>query len=121
MNKLKNNFKLLIPASLALVVLLSAYGTKFWDKPPIWTLDPSIVANSAGIQAILIGAYAGLDGQGLNGSGWGSAADNWTYGEVAADNSYKGSTASDQGDIVGLMQWDCIPTNSYPSSKWSAE
>jgi starch-binding outer membrane protein, SusD/RagB family len=121
MNKLKNKFKLLIPASLALVGLLYACGTKFLDKPPIGTLDPSIVANAAGIQAILIGAYAGLDGQGLAGSGWGSAADNWTYGEVAADNAYKGSTASDQGDIVGLMQWDCIPTNSYPASKWQAE
>jgi starch-binding outer membrane protein, SusD/RagB family len=121
MNKLKNNFKLLIPALVALVGLLYACGTKFLDKPPIGTLDPSIVANSAGIQAILIGAYAGLDGQGLNNSGWGSAADNWAYAEVAADNSYKGSTPSDQGDIVGLFQWDCIPTNSYPAMKWAVE
>src|ERR1700722_16545111 len=120
MNKLKNNFKLLIPASLALVGLLYACGTKFLDKPPIGTLDPSIVATSAGIQAILIGAYAGLDGQGLNNSGWGSAVDNWAYGEVAADNSYKGSTSSDQGDIVGLMQWSTVPTNSYPAMKWAA-
>src|ERR1700678_1497553 len=121
MNKLKNNFKLLIPALVALVGLLYACGTKFLDKPPIGTLDPSIVANPAGINAILIGAYAGLDGQGLNNSGWGSAADNWAYAEVAADNSYKGSTPSDQGDIVGLMQWDCIPTNSYPAMKWAVE
>ena len=120
MNKLKRNLKLLIPASVALVGLLYSCGTKFLNKPPIGTLDPTIVANSAGIQAILIGAYAGLDGQGLNNSGWGSAADNWPYAEVAADNSYKGSTSSDQGDIVGLMQWDCIPTNSYPAMKWAA-
>jgi hypothetical protein len=121
MNKLKKNFKLLVPAMVALAGLLYACSTKFTDKPPIGTLDPSIVANSAGIQAILIGAYAGLDGQGLNGSGWGSAADNWSYGEVAADNSYKGSTSSDQSDIVGLFQWDAIPTNGYISSKWSVE
>jgi hypothetical protein len=120
MNKLKNNFKLFIPALLAVVGLLYACGTKFLDKPPIGTLDPGIVANSAGIQNILIGAYAGLDGQGLNNSGWGSAVDNWTYGEVAADDAYKGSTSSDQGDIVGLFQWNTVPTNSYPAMKWAA-
>jgi hypothetical protein len=120
MNKLKRNLKLLIPASVALVGLLYSCGTKFLNKPPIGTLDPSIVANAAGIQNILIGAYAGLDGQGLNNSGWGSAVDNWAYAEVAADNSYKGSTSSDQGDIVGLMQWNTVPTNSYPAMKWAA-
>jgi starch-binding outer membrane protein, SusD/RagB family len=120
MNKLKRSFKLLLPAFLASVGLFYACGTKFLNKPPIGTLDPTIVANAAGVQNILIGAYAGLDGQGLNGSGWGSAVDNWAYAEVAADNSYKGSTSSDQGDIVGLMQWNTVPTNSYPSGKWSA-
>jgi hypothetical protein len=120
MNKLKRNFKLLVPALVALVGLLYACGTKFLDKPPIGTLDPNVVANPAGIQAILIGAYAGLDGQGLNNSGWGSAVDNWAYAEVSADNSYKGSTSSDQSDIVGLQQWDATPTNGYTAQKWAA-
>jgi len=120
MNKLKSNYKILIPGALLFLVLCYACGKKFLDKPPLGTLNPAIVANKVGVQGILIGAYSGLDGQGLNNSGWGSAASNWTYGEVAADNAYKGSTASDQGDIVGLFQWNATATNGYVSNKWDA-
>jgi hypothetical protein len=120
MNKLKMLTRILIPVALGALVLFYACGTKFLNKPPLGTLSPNLVETSAGIQAILIGAYAGLDGQGLNNSGWGSAVDNWTYGEVAADDAYKGSTSSDQGDIVGLFQWNATSTNSYPAMKWAA-
>jgi starch-binding outer membrane protein, SusD/RagB family len=117
----KTNYKLIIPSSLVVIILLFACGKNFLNKPPLGVLNPAVLATKAGIQGILIGAYAGLDGQGLNNSGWGSAADNWTYGEVAADDAYKGSTTDDQPDIIPLMQWDPLPTNSYLSQKWDAE
>ncbi|HVU95754.1 MAG TPA: RagB/SusD family nutrient uptake outer membrane protein [Puia sp.] len=120
MNKLQRKYKILLPGVFLFLVLLVACGKKFLNKPPQGTLNPSIVANKDGVQGILIGAYSGLDGEGLNNSGWGSAASNWTYGEVAADNAYKGSTASDQGDVVGLFQWNATPTNGYVSNKWDA-
>lgn len=120
MNKLKKISKIMIPLAFSIAVLLYACGSKFLNKPPLGTISPDVVQNAAGIQAILIGAYAGLDGAGLNNSGWGSAVDNWTYGEVAADDAYKGSTPSDQGDIVGLFQWNASPTNSYVGQKWAA-
>jgi hypothetical protein len=119
MKKLK--YKIIIPGSLALLALLFACGKNFLNKPPIGVLNPSIVANKAGIQGILIGAYAGLDGAGLNNSGWGSSADNWVYGSVAADDAYKGSTTLDQGDIVPIFQWKTLPNNSYIGQKWAAE
>jgi starch-binding outer membrane protein, SusD/RagB family len=117
----KTNYKLIIPSSLVIIILLFACGKNFLNKPPLGVLNPAVLATKSGIQGILIGAYAGLDGQGLNNSGWGSAADNWTYGEVAADDAYKGSTTDDQPDIIPLMQWDPLPTNSYLSQKWDAE
>jgi len=116
----KRKIKILIPACLVFLGLLYACGNKYLTKPPIGYLSPGIVANKAGVYNILVGAYSGLDGEGLNNSGWGSAASNWTYGEVAADNAYKGSTPSDQGDIVGLFQWNATPTNPYPGNKWAA-
>lgn len=116
----KVNYKLIIPGGLALIVLLFACGKNFLNKPPLGVLNPSLLANKAGVQGILIGAYAGLDGQGLNGSGWGSAVDNWVYGSVAADDAYKGSTTLDQGDIIPIMQWVTLPNNSYIAQKWSA-
>src|SRR5579862_8777314 len=114
------NYKWIIPGSLALIALLFACGKNFLNKQPIGVLNPSILANAAGVQGILIGAYAGLDGQGLNNSGWGSAADNWVYGSVAADEAYKGSTTNDQQDIIPIMQWNALNNNSYLSQKWDA-
>jgi len=112
---------LIIPGSLAVIVLLFACGKNFLNKPPQGVLNPAILANKAGVQGILIGAYAGLDGQGLKNSGWGSAADNWVYGNVAADDAYKGSTTDDQQDIIPIMQWNALNNNSYLSEKWDAE
>ncbi|HEY4936512.1 MAG TPA: RagB/SusD family nutrient uptake outer membrane protein [Puia sp.] len=116
----RKNYKLLIPGSLALIVLLIACGKNFLDKPPLGVLSPSILATKTGVQGLLIGAYSAMTGQGVNNGGWGSAADNWTYGSVAADDAYKGSTNDDQPDIVPLLQWATPTTNSYIGQKWAA-
>jgi hypothetical protein len=114
------NLKLLIPGSFALLALIFACGKNFLSKPPIGVLSPSILANKPGVQGLLVGAYSALTAQGVNGGGWGSAADNWVYGSVCADDAYKGSTTLDQGDIVPLFQWVAIPNNSYIAGKWAA-
>lgn len=116
----RTNYKYIIPVFSAFIILILACGKNYLTTPPLGVVSPSILANQAGVQGLLIGAYAGLDGQGLNNSGWGSAVDNWTYGEVAADDSYKGSTTGDQSDIIPLFQWNTIPTNSYTAQKWAA-
>ncbi|HXD77645.1 MAG TPA: hypothetical protein VN616_07540, partial [Puia sp.] len=85
------------PLALAAVVILFACNKKFLNRQPIGLLSPTTLSNAHGVQSMLIGAYSLLDGEGGNNSGWGSAASNWTYGDVAADNAYKGSTPSDQG------------------------
>ena len=115
------NYKFSVPASLVTIALLLACGKSFLNKQPIGPTTPSILGTYAGVQGVLIGAYAALDGEGTNNAGWGSAADNWVYGSVCADDAMKGSTTLDQGDIVPLMQWVSIPTNSYPAMKWATE
>jgi len=119
MKRIKYN-KLLIPGGLALIALLLACGKNFLNKPPLGVLSPQILATQAGVQGILIGAYSAMTGQGVNQGGWGSAADNWTYGSVCADDAYKGSTSSDQGDIVNIQQWLAVTNNPYLNSKWGA-
>ncbi len=117
MKRLK--FRLIIPAGLVLLVTVYACSKSFLNKPPLGTLSPSIVANKAGVEGLLIGAYSLLDGNGGNGGGWGAAGSNWVYGSVCADDAYKGSTPSDQGDIAPLEIWSATATNSYPSGKWA--
>jgi hypothetical protein len=114
------NYKIVLPSLLALVALGVACGKNYLNKPPLGATSPSVLGTFNGVYGILIGAYAALDGTGTNNSGWGSAADNWVYGSVCADDAMKGSTTLDQGDIVPLMQFTAIPTNSYPAQKWGA-
>ncbi len=105
------------------LVLVSGIGyackKSFLDIPPVGTLNPSILANLQGVQGLLIGAYATLDGYPGNGSGgWGAAISNWTFGSISADDAYKGSTPDDQPPIVPLENWTTDPSNSYVGDKW---
>jgi starch-binding outer membrane protein, SusD/RagB family len=113
--------KLIIPGSLALIALGVGCGKNFLTKPPIGVLPPNLVANYAGVQGILIGAYSDLTGEGTSqGGAWGSAPDNWVYASVCADDAYKGSTSSDQGDIINLQQWQALNNNPFLSQKYDA-
>jgi starch-binding outer membrane protein, SusD/RagB family len=115
------NYKLLLPGSLALIALLFACGKDFLNKPPIGVLNQQLLANYAGVQGLLIGAYSDLTGQGTSqGGSWGSAADNWVYASVVADDAYKGSVAGDQPDIIQYQQWNALSTGAYIASKWAA-
>ncbi len=114
-------YKYLIPSSLILVFVLYACGKNFLNKPPIGALSPQLLANSAGVQGLLIGAYHDLTGEGTDqGGSWGSAPDNWVYASVVADDAYKGSVASDQPDIIQYQQWDALSTGTYIANKWWA-
>ncbi len=116
----RKHLKIYVPALVLTLAAAYACNKKFLDREPVGLLGPDIVANSKGVQSLLIGAYSLLDGEGGNNSGWGSAASNWTYGNVAADDAYKGSTPSDQGDVQNLQLWNANSANSYPAQKWDA-
>ncbi|HEV2354280.1 MAG TPA: RagB/SusD family nutrient uptake outer membrane protein, partial [Puia sp.] len=98
-----------LPAVLVVVALVAACGKNFLNKPPIGPITPAVLGTYSGVQGVLIGAYAAVIGEGTNNSGWGSAADNWVYGSVCADDAMKGSTSQDQTDLVPLSRWQEIP------------
>src|SRR3954447_7443575 len=116
----KINYKVLIPASLVLIVVLFACKKSFLDKPPLGTLNPQIVATKAGVQGLLIGAYSLVDGEGASGDGFASGASNWIFGGVASDDAYKGSDPSDVADAAPYEQWVTLtPTNGAIPQKWN--
>lgn len=122
MSLLKTKYKFIIPG-LAMLVIGYSCGNKFLTKPPLGQLQADQLANEPGVKAMLIGAYSLLDGEGDQNQGnqYGSGASNWVYGEVCADNSYKGSTPSDQGDIVNLQIWSTsTAANTFPNQRWIA-
>ena len=93
------------------------------NKPALGALSQQTLSNEAGVKSLLIGAYSLLDGEGdINqGNQFGSSASNWVFGNVVADDAYKGSTPSDQGDIAPLETWETNTAgNSYPNQRWIA-
>ena len=120
---LKSKYKFIIPGALLLMVAGYSCSHNFLEKPPLGSLQGSQLANKAGVQSLLIGAYSLLDGEGsaTQTNQYGSGVSNWVYGSVCADDAYKGSTPSDQGDIVALETWSTsTANNSYPEQKWVA-
>jgi starch-binding outer membrane protein, SusD/RagB family len=121
MNKTK--YKIIIPL-LALIVASVACSKSFLTKNPLGALSPASVANLAGVNKLLIGAYSMLDGQGgaVSGNNFATGPDNWAFGNMCADDCYKGSIPSDQNtEGAGPMElWTMDPTDPYMESKWQA-
>ena len=112
-------FAFLLPA----MILVYACSKSFLTKAPLGALSQTTLANTAGVNSLLIGAYSMLDEQGGAQVGYqfGNGPDKWVFASVVADDSYKGSTPSDQGDIVPLETWStATAANSYINVKWQA-
>jgi hypothetical protein len=105
------------------LVSLGLYGCQNFltdASKPQGTLDQSTLATAAGVEGTLIAAYRTLDCTANTNSDWGCAASNWVWGTVAADESYKGSTLSDQppiNDVEGY-HWGTANASSYLNTKW---
>jgi starch-binding outer membrane protein, SusD/RagB family len=107
-----------------LVVLAGTlYGCRdFLAGPPQGTLDELSLANEAGVEATLIGAYAMLGGWIPGIGAWGAAASNWSLGSVPSDDAYKGSDPADQPPVTDLelYNWGTGGAESYLNDKWRA-
>ena len=111
--------KLLIPG--ALFLLVTGYSCKkFLDAKPQGTLDENVLANKAGVDGLLIGAYALVDGvlDGGPADPWTSGTNNWVFGGVAADDAHKGSTPGDQEGAAQIEGHSQTSINGYLNPKW---
>lgn len=116
----ETKYKILIPASLVLLVTIAACSKDFLNKPPLGTLSPSIVSSEEGIQGLLIGAYSLVDGEGGRGDGFASGASNWILGGVTSDDAYKGSDPTDVSVAAPMEEWTTLdPTNGAIPQKWN--
>lgn len=91
----------------------------FLNTPPQGALDELTLANAAGVEATLIGAYRMLGG---TPDGFTNAPSNWAYGSIPSDDAHKGSEASDQPDANALeyYSWGAAGAHNYLNGKWSA-
>jgi len=108
--------------AFVLGMIIFSCGKKFLDIPVSGGVAESQVANRKGVEALLIGAYAMLDGVTGTDQRWfkGGATSNWVFGSICGSEAYKGSYPGDQADITPLELFTPVATNSYIDQKWGA-
>lgn len=117
-NKIKIAF--IASSAILLIVILQACKKDFLEAQPYGQYTPDLIQNKKGLDGLLIGAYAVLDGQGVAGDAWETSAVNWATAGVAADDAYKGTDANDQPQMTEVEQYASQPTNRYFYNKWLA-
>ena len=104
-----------------LVIVIISCGKDFLQTQPYGSVNNELLATSSkGANSLLIAAYSNLDGfSGWdNGTPWGGAASNWTFGSIAGGDAYKGSEAGDQPDITPIETGKVDANNPYLEGKW---
>ncbi len=96
------------------------------DKLPSGSLTPSVLANKAGVDGLLIGAYSMLDGWNNTNSQftspYGTGLDNPSFGGYASDDAYKGSNTTDQApDAPSIENHSVTSSIGYLEQKWQAD
>jgi len=120
---MKKIFSILLTFSF-LVGVSSSCKNDFLEVIPKTGLSEATLSNKAGVAYLLVAAYSLLDGVQLNtgspSADWQGSGDNWVYGEVNADNAYKGSISGDQPEISFIEQKQIQPDNTHFRGKWRA-
>jgi hypothetical protein len=115
----KSYFKFIALGSL--VALTLTYSCKkLLNTPPVGSLSASVLANKAGLDGLLIGAYHMLSGYSTTyGGDFISGIENWSEGGIASDDAYKGSNTTDQAPFAPEVENHSLDAaNGYISQKW---
>jgi len=109
-----------IVLSIVASAFLCGCNTKdFLSVTPSGVITEDILLSVDGLDLLINSAYAGLMTPGSNGS-MSSPATNWSYGEVRADNAYKGGgNTSDQAQIHNIEIYTVSATDSNINTKWN--
>lgn len=112
--------KKLIYCLLAVFTAISC-GDDFSTTPAVGALSDETLANPAGVDLLLTGAYSVLDGDrnNLSGNQFGRGGDNWWL-DVMSDDAHKGSTDGDQGELLQIETNDIQTSNGYFRAKFGA-
>jgi starch-binding outer membrane protein, SusD/RagB family len=101
-----------------LLGLTNSCKEEFLEITPNGQLDATVLGTDEGVNALLIGAYAMLDGVSGQGFGWEAASSNWVYGSIRGMEANKGTDAGDQPDINPIQTFTESATNPYLDVKF---
>lgn len=112
------NMKFFTLLLLSMTVIVFSCKDEFLETDQLGSITEAQVATPRGVETLLIGTYAVLDGVILTDNTYGASGSNWVWGGVASDDAHKGSEAGDQADINPIERYEAPPTNPYLNYKW---
>ena len=112
----------------AIVLGLSIFGCKksFLERLPEASFNDASLSNNKGVNSLLIGTYAALDGWDVNGWSnaaglpWPVAGSNWIWGSVTTDDATPGSDPVDQVPIERMNRYQYQIDDTYFRAKFQA-
>src|SRR4030042_3777538 len=108
---------ILIIVTVAVLGIVGACKEDFLNITPNGAVDASVMGTETGVNGLLIGCYAVLDGT-ANSNTWESAGSNWVWGDVRGAMENKGTDAGDQPDINPIQSYTEQATNPYLNTQW---
>ena len=116
-NKMKIN-KLFLAIGCAAVI--TSCSDDFLENKPQGSLSDGVMNSTESIDLLVNAAYAGLTGfTNEQGDPWIRPTSNWSYGEVRADNAYKGGGGEgDIWDFHAMETFQVQSNNGNLDGKW---
>ncbi len=116
--------KIFVFALAGLALFLGSCKKDWLTLKPKGQASWETLQNKDGVNYLLIGAYADVDGANNKSDqpqGWASGVSNWVWGSVAGGDAYKGSNSGDQALINDIAGFYLTADNTYVNSHWMLE
>ncbi|MCP9234837.1 RagB/SusD family nutrient uptake outer membrane protein [Lewinella sp. JB7] len=104
---------------MALALGLWNCSEEFLERTPQGQISTASTQTPDGVESLLIGAYAMVDGTGLDGqAAWNNDITNWVFGGITSDDGLKGTDAGDQPEQSFLERYEFNSFNGHIRNKW---
>ncbi|MFY0627103.1 MAG: RagB/SusD family nutrient uptake outer membrane protein [Reichenbachiella sp.] len=107
---------------VTLIFVLGSCDDDFLLEEPKGAVSNAILRNEEGVNTLLIGAYALLDGHadepGQLGQSGEASGHNWIWGDVASDDMYRGDQTGGWGGINEIERYEAGAVNTWVHGAW---
>lgn len=102
---------------IAVALQLASCQESFLDRAPKGALFSGSLANEAGVNGLLIGAYSLLDHSGTAGAGWHSGL--WIFGGVTSDDAHTGTEAGALAPVPDFESYKHTSATRGLNDRWN--
>ena len=113
--------KIIFLTIILLAGLFYSCKNDWFEIKPKGQGSPETLTSKIGIDYLVTGTYAVVDGTHVGGGDgvvWASAVSNWVWGSIASDDAYKGSDYGDQATINPVEGFFADADNGYVDNHW---